>query len=58
MRGDRIRITSGPFAGLEGVFLMDDGLHRSMVLIEMMGKQQHIAIESSQLDGLNGERSV
>jgi hypothetical protein len=37
---------------------MDDGLHRSMVLIEMMGKQQHIAIESSQLDGLNGERSV
>jgi hypothetical protein len=28
---------------------MEDGLHRSMVLIEMMGKQQHITLESSQL---------
>lgn len=49
-RGDRVQITSGPFSGVEGIFLMDDGLHRSMVLIEMMGKQQHVAVESSQLD--------
>jgi transcriptional antiterminator RfaH len=48
-KGDKIRITSGPFAEIEGIFVMEDGLHRSMVLIEMMGKQQHITLESSQL---------
>ncbi len=47
--GNCVRITSGPFAEIEGVFMMDDGLHRSMVLIEMLGKQQHIAVENSQL---------
>ncbi|MBT3196881.1 MAG: transcription/translation regulatory transformer protein RfaH, partial [Gammaproteobacteria bacterium] len=48
-QGDTIRVTSGPFAEIEGVFVMDDGEHRSMILIEMLGKQQHITIESSQL---------
>lgn len=48
-KGDCVRITSGPFAEIEGVFMMDDGLHRSMVLIEMLGKQQHIAVENGQL---------
>lgn len=48
-KGDCVRITSGPFAEINGVFMMDDGLHRSMVLIEMLGKQQHIAVESAQL---------
>jgi len=47
--GDCVRITSGPFAEIEGVFMIDDGLHRSMVLIEMLGKQQHIAVENGQL---------
>ena len=48
-KGETVRITSGPFAEIEGVFVMEDGLHRSMVLIEMLGKQQHITVESSQL---------
>ncbi len=48
-KGDKIRITSGPFAEIEGIFLMDNGEHRSMVLIEMLGKMQHITVESSQL---------
>jgi transcriptional antiterminator RfaH len=48
-QGDCVRITSGPFAEINGIFVMDDGLHRSMVLIEMLGKQQHITVESSQL---------
>jgi len=46
-KGDKIRITSGPFAEIEGIFVMEDGLHRSMVLIEMMGKQQHITGKQS-----------
>lgn len=48
-KGDCVTVTSGPFAEISGVFLMDDGLHRSMVLIEMLGKQQHITVESAQL---------
>ena len=48
-KGDCVHITSGPFANINGVFMMDDGLHRSMVLIEMLGKQQHITVESAQL---------
>ncbi len=48
-KGDCVTITSGPFAEINGVFVMDDGLHRSMVLIEMLGKQQHITVESAQL---------
>lgn len=47
--GDKVRVTSGPFAELEGVFVVDDGKHRSMILLDMMGKQQHITLESSQL---------
>lgn len=51
-KGDHVRITSGPFSGIEGVFMMDDGLHRSMVLIEMLGKYQAITVESGQLDSV------
>jgi len=43
---DAVQITSSPFAGIEGVFMMDDGLHRSMMLIEMLGKQQHVTVEN------------
>ncbi|MBT3197466.1 MAG: transcription/translation regulatory transformer protein RfaH [Gammaproteobacteria bacterium] len=48
-KGDNIRITSGPFAEIQGIFVTDDGLNRSMILIEMLGKQQHVAVQSSQL---------
>jgi len=47
--GDCVHITSGPFSNINGIFVMEDGLHRSMVLIEMLGKQQHITVESGQL---------
>ena len=37
-RGERVRITSGAFAGIEGVFEMNDGDSRVMVLIELLSK--------------------
>jgi transcriptional antiterminator RfaH len=42
--GDKILITSGPFAGIEGVFQMDDGESRAMLLIEMLSKSTQINV--------------
>jgi transcriptional antiterminator RfaH len=36
--GERVRLTEGAFAGLEGVYQMADGEHRAMVLIELLSK--------------------
>ena len=37
--GQKVVITQGPFAGVEGIFQMNDGEQRVMVLIEIMSKQ-------------------
>jgi transcriptional antiterminator RfaH len=44
-QGQRVRISRGPFAGIEGVFDMRDGEQRVMVLIELMGKPTRLPIE-------------
>ena len=36
--GERVLLTEGPFAGIEGVYQMADGDRRVMVLIELMSK--------------------
>lgn len=36
--GERVRLTEGPFAGIEGLYQMADGERRVMVLIELMSK--------------------
>ena len=36
--GERVRITSGPFIDLEGIYQMMDGDQRTMVLIELISK--------------------
>ncbi|OGT04618.1 MAG: hypothetical protein A3F73_07190 [Gallionellales bacterium RIFCSPLOWO2_12_FULL_59_22] len=41
--GDRVRITEGAFAGLEGVFEQNDGDARVSILMELMAKQQHLS---------------
>jgi aspartate/methionine/tyrosine aminotransferase len=45
--GDRVCITAGPFAGIEGVFEMAEGDKRVMVLIEMMSKPLAVALAPS-----------
>jgi transcriptional antiterminator RfaH len=37
--GERVRLTEGPFAGIEGIYQMADGDRRVMVLIELMSKR-------------------
>jgi transcriptional antiterminator RfaH len=36
--GERVRVTYGPFAGIEGTYQMADGERRVMVLIELLSK--------------------
>ena len=42
--GDRVRITDGAFAGIEGVFQMAEGTQRVFVLIEMMSKPLSVGL--------------
>jgi transcriptional antiterminator RfaH len=42
--GDMVQIKDGPFAGIEGIYQMDDGDRRAMVLIELLGKPSALAV--------------
>lgn len=42
--GDRVFVTTGPFAGLEGIFDQDDGMTRAVILLEFMRKQQRLSM--------------
>ena len=45
--GDRVRITDGPFSGIEGVFQLAEGEKRVMVLIELMSKPLSVGLPPS-----------
>jgi transcriptional antiterminator RfaH len=47
--GERVTVTSGPFAGLEGIYQMADGEARAMVLIELMSKPQRLTFAADLL---------
>lgn len=45
--GDPVKITSGAFAGLEGVFEHLDGIERVVIFLEFMHKQQRLSLPVS-----------
>ena len=47
--GQKVRITEGPFAGLDAVFDLADGEARAMVLIELLSKQVRLPLEVTQI---------
>lgn len=47
--GERVRLTDGPFAGIEAVYQMADGERRAMVLIELMSKPIRMTVMPGQL---------
>jgi transcriptional antiterminator RfaH len=47
--GERVRITSGAFTDIEGIYQMTDGDQRVMVLIELMSKPVKITVSPSAL---------
>jgi transcriptional antiterminator RfaH len=50
--GERVRITSGAFTDIEGIYQMMDGDQRVMVLIELMSKPVKIMASPSALKKL------
>ncbi|MDR2091731.1 MAG: transcription/translation regulatory transformer protein RfaH [Azoarcus sp.] len=44
-QGERVRLTEGPFAGIEAIYQMTDGERRAMVLIELLGKTASLRID-------------
>ena len=47
--GDRVRISDGPFAGIEGVFQIAEGEKRVMVLRELMSKPLSVGLAPSMI---------
>lgn len=42
--GDPVRIVAGPLAGLDAVFAAHAGPHRASVLLELLGRTQHVTL--------------
>lgn len=43
--GEPVRMVDGPFAGVEGVFVQEDGEKRVIVLLELLGKANKVRID-------------
>ncbi len=48
--GDRVRFMEGPFAGLEGIFSLEKGEERAIVLLELLGNQNRVPVPRSWLE--------
>ena len=48
--GDRLRIGSGPLAGIEGVFEARSGKDRVVILLELLGQQTRTEVSLDELD--------
>jgi transcriptional antiterminator RfaH len=44
--GDPVRIATGSLTGLEGIFESDDGNHRVTVLLNLLGRETRIQLDS------------
>ncbi|TCS70997.1 transcriptional antiterminator RfaH [Sulfuritortus calidifontis] len=47
--GERVRVTQGPFAGLEAIYQMREGENRVMVLIELLSKPVRLGLAPASL---------
>lgn len=43
--GEQVRLMEGPLAGMEGVFVQEDGEKRVIVLLEMLGKANKVKVD-------------
>lgn len=47
--GQKVLVTEGPFAGVEGIFELSDGQARAMVLIELISRQVSLPVRPAAL---------
>ena len=52
-KGDKVRVFDGPFAALEGVFKEHRGRTRSLLLLEILGRETAVEIDARLLQRLN-----
>ena len=48
-RGVHVRVSEGPFSGLEGVFECCEGEERVLILLEVLGRQTRVRISIDQV---------
>jgi transcriptional antiterminator RfaH len=51
--GEQVRVTSGPFSGIEGIYLVADGESRAMVLVELLSKPTRLPVSVAQIRRLS-----
>ena len=51
--GDKVRVFDGPFAALEGVFKEHRGQTRSLLLLEILGRETAVEIDARLLQRVN-----
>ena len=44
--GDRVRVFDGPFAGAEGILAERNGERRSLVLLDILGRQAPLEVDA------------
>ena len=47
--GDRVEITAGPFAGLSGIYQVENDAERVTLLIELLGRQSRVVVARDSL---------
>ena len=52
-KGDKVRVFDGPFAALEGVFKEHRGRTRSLLLLEILGRETAVEIDARLLQRVN-----
>ncbi|MCW5296918.1 transcription/translation regulatory transformer protein RfaH [Herbaspirillum lusitanum] len=51
--GERVRLTDGAFAGVEGIYQMSDGENRAMVLIEVLSRPVQMQVAPGNLSKMS-----
>lgn len=49
-KGDELVISKGPLTGLKGIYQCKDGLERSILLLNILGKENEVIIENDQFE--------
>ena len=49
-KGEQLIITEGPLQGLTGIYQCKDGLERSVLLLNILGKENKVVIENNHID--------
>jgi transcription antitermination factor NusG len=56
--GTRVRVRTGPLAGIEGLLVRKKSVYRLVLSVEILGAAAAVEIEASQVEVVNGMRSV